>query len=90
MTTAVTHVKTTSDKEDKEDVAANPIILDFGKQKRKQIKQLREGKGRLLDEVNTSLKELRAAGNLSASAQPVIVLIREKPRKMMGPLGSWL
>ena len=63
--------------------AANPVVVDIGKQKRKQIKQLRQGKGKLLDEINSSIQELRTVGNISATAQPVIVIVREKRRRVM-------
>ena len=54
------------------------LLIDLGKKGKKQIKQLRKGTGRLLTEVNTCLHELRAAGTVSESAQPLIVLVREK------------
>ena len=40
--------------------------------------------GRLVEEVNSCLDELRTAGTLSATAQPVVVIVREKPRKRTG------
>jgi hypothetical protein len=59
-----------------------PVIIDLGKQRRKRIKGLRKGKGRLLDEVNGCLDELKAAGTISSSAQPVIVVVRQKRRRL--------
>jgi hypothetical protein len=55
-----------------------PIVVDLGKKRRKQIKQLREGRGRLMDEVNSLVQELRTAGSISAAAQPVVIVVREK------------
>jgi hypothetical protein len=43
---------------------------------------LRKGKGRLLEEVSGCLEELKAAGTISANAQPVIVVVREKRRRL--------
>lgn len=65
-----------------------PVVVDIGKKPRKQIKQLREGRGKLLDEVNGLLAELRTAGSLSASAQPVVVVVRQKrkTRSVLWPL----
>jgi hypothetical protein len=60
---------------------APPIVLDLGKQRRKRVKELRRGEGRLMDEVNASIQELRTAGALAADAQAVILVVREKRRK---------
>lgn len=58
-----------------------PVVLDLGKRRRKQVKQLRRGEGKLLDDINGAVEELRTAGTLSAVSQPVIVVVREKRRK---------
>ncbi len=58
--------------------AKSPVIIDLGKRKRKQVKKLRRGEGKLLDDVNGAVAELRTAGTLSADVQPVIVVVREK------------
>ena len=59
----------------------SPIIVDLGKQRRKRIKDLRKGTGRLMDEVNTCLDELRTSGTVAANAQPVVIIVREKRRR---------
>jgi hypothetical protein len=59
-----------------------PVIIDLGKHRRKRIKGLRKGKGRLIDEVSGCLEELRAAGTISSNAQPVIVVVRQKRRRL--------
>lgn len=58
------------------------IVLDLGKKKRKDIRRLRKGGGKLLDQIEDHLDELRAAGVLDESAQPVIVVVAEKQRKL--------
>lgn len=63
-----------------------PIILDFGKHRRKDVKRLRQGEGRLLDEVYAALEELRASGAVAAAAQPVIIVVQQKKRRMNGLL----
>ncbi len=65
-----------------------PIVVDIGKKRRKQIKRLREGRGKLMDEVTGLLEELRSAGSISSSAQPVVVVVRQKRkgRSLMWPL----
>jgi uncharacterized protein DUF6200 len=63
-----------------------PVVLDLGKRRRKQIRQLRRGSGKLLDDVNSAVEELRTAGTLSADAQPVIVVVRQRRRRGRGGL----
>jgi hypothetical protein len=58
-----------------------PIIIDLGKQRRKRVKDLRRGTGRLADEVNGCIAELRAVGTISASSQAVVVIVRERARR---------
>ena len=61
----------------------SPIVLDLGKKKRKSVKQLRNGKGKLLAEALDSIEELQRVGTIPKSAQPVIVIVREKPKSNM-------
>ena len=63
-----------------ETASSPPIVVDLGKRRRKQIKQLREGRGKLMDDVGGVIDELRKAGAISDSAQPVVIVIREKPK----------
>jgi hypothetical protein len=58
----------------------NPIVLDLGKHKKKSVKQLRNGKGRLIEEAMDSIEELQRVGTIPASAQPIILIVREKQR----------
>jgi hypothetical protein len=60
----------------------SPIVLDLGKQRRKRVRQLRRGEGKLMSEIIDALEELKLAGTLSASAQPVVVVVQQKRRKM--------
>lgn len=59
-----------------------PIVLDLGKQRRKRVKELRRGEGRLMAEIIDALEELKLAGTLAASAQPVVIVVQQKRRKM--------
>jgi hypothetical protein len=58
-----------------------PVIIDLGKKSRKQIRRAREGTGKLIDEINVTLEELRAQGTIKPDAQPVLIIVRQKPRK---------
>jgi hypothetical protein len=63
-----------------EATATAPIIVDMGKQRAKRIRQLREGRGKLLDQVSSVLDELKANGTIDEAAQPVIIVVRERRR----------
>jgi hypothetical protein len=63
----------------------SPIVLDLGTKKRKAVKRLRKGEGKLLDDVMDTIEELRTSGTLSQSAQPVIVVVREKRKAGLLP-----
>ena len=54
------------------------LLVDLGKKSRKQIKRLRNGTGKLVDEVQHCIEELRTAGTLPDSSQPVVVIVRQK------------
>ena len=58
-----------------------PIIIDLGKKSRKQVRRAREGTGKLMDQITVMLDELRADGTIKADAQPVLIIVRQKPRK---------
>ncbi|MDC0707428.1 hypothetical protein POL68_03000 [Stigmatella sp. ncwal1] len=60
---------------------AHPLFIDLGKKKAKAVKRLRKGKGRLLEDVRETLQDLQTAGRVAANAQPVIVIVRVKPKK---------
>jgi hypothetical protein len=59
----------------------SPVILDLGKKKRKQIQELCRGEGELIGEMQGCIDELRSSGVISASAQPVVLIVREKRRR---------
>ena len=58
----------------------SPIVLDLGKHKRKSVKRLRNGKGKLVDEAMESIEELQRVGTIPQSAQPIIIVVREKSK----------
>ncbi len=59
-----------------------PIIIDLGKHKRRRIRKLRRGKpGRLLDDVQGCLEELKTNETIDESAQPVVIVVREKRKR---------
>lgn len=54
-------------------------IIDLGEHSRRRVKRLRKGRGRLMDKVERTLANLEEDGVISASAQTVIVIVREEP-----------
>ncbi len=56
----------------------SPVVVDLGKKKKKAIKRLRRGEGRLVADVARVIDELKSAGTVGASAQPIIVVVKEK------------
>lgn len=61
-----------------------PIILDLGKTSRKRIRQLKEGRGRLVGDVQDALAEATATLGPQADGQqllPVVLVYRRKSKK---------
>ncbi|MUG91824.1 hypothetical protein F7734_04795 [Scytonema sp. UIC 10036] len=63
---------------------ANTIILEFGRQKKNRIRDLREGRGRLFKKVARTISELQKAGEVGDSVQPVIVIVKQKRSSSKG------
>ncbi len=61
-----------------EPLTKDPILVDLGRKSLKNIKRLRNGEGKLMAEVQETLDELQANGTIAESAQPVIIIVREK------------
>jgi hypothetical protein len=59
-----------------------PVIVDLGKQSRKRIRNLREGRGKLMRDISEVVAVLKAEGSVEKSAQVVVVVVtrRAKPR----------
>lgn len=62
-----------------------PIVVDLGKRPRKQIKKLTKGGGKLLEEVDTVMQELKVAGKINSSAVPVVIVVKQKARSTVFP-----
>ena len=65
---------------------APAVIVDLGSARKKRIKQLHQGKGVLTDKVMEVISELQADGTIGPSAQPVIVVIKQKPKSSLARL----
>ncbi len=57
------------------------VVADLGSRSKKAIKKLREGNGRLLEDVHELVNQLKADHTVADSAQAVIVVVKEKRRR---------
>lgn len=61
-----------------------PVIVDLGKVKRKAAKRLKRGRGKLVDEIDQVIAEVKAnLGEEAAGKEllPVIILYEKKRKK---------
>lgn len=62
------------------------VVVDLGKTSAKKIRQLKKGKGKLIDEVNDAL-ELAGANSLTdKQLVPIVFVYRQKKKKLLGSL----
>ena len=60
-----------------------PIVIDLGKKKKKQLRDLKRGQGKLVDEVSEVLERVRADMGAKADAGhlvPVVMIYRKKQK----------
>ncbi len=80
----------TNVKEDAEKVGGPQLVVVELARRRSpdQIKRLRKGRGRLVDDIDDTLVELVKSGTISADAQPVVIVVRETmASSLLWPLG---
>jgi hypothetical protein len=61
-----------------------PVIIDLGKQKKRILKNLKVGKGKLWDEVFEVVEEVKDTLGADADGKvlvPIIMIYREKPKR---------
>ena len=68
---------------DQKEQKAEPrtLVIDLGKKKRKRVKKLRKGRGRLMDRINDFVSDMKESGELNANADTMVVVVRQKRRK---------
>ena len=54
------------------------FIVDLGRQTRRRIRQLRRGRGGLMNKVDNAVEALQEDGAIPADAAVVVVVVREK------------
>ncbi len=57
------------------------VVLDLGKKRKKAIRQLRKGKGKLLKRLHASLEDLRTESAIAPDSQVVVVVVRQRKKK---------
>jgi len=72
-----------TEEEEVELEVVTPVIVDLGKTKRKQVKRLKKGRGRLMNEVLDVLDEVadQLGEELEGKTLVPIVMVYEKKRK---------
>ena len=81
-----------SKSDEKEVAVTEPIIINLGKRKRKRIKSLLKGRGKLLDEVDEAVAEATSLLGEELEGKvvlPLVLVYEKKPKrqKLRGMLG---
>ena len=63
-----------------------PVILDLGQRSKKLVKRLRRGEGKLMARIGIVVEELKKNGTIAPTAQPVVLVVREKRVKGLSAL----
>jgi hypothetical protein len=71
---------TTSTVLDTESTTTAPVIVKLGRQSRKRVKALSDGRGKLFAQVMETVEELQKSGQISASAQPIIFIVKQESK----------
>jgi len=70
-----------------------PVVIDLGKTRRKRIKQLKRGRGKLVDETRDVVEELRDSLGAEAAGKelvPVVIVYRRKEKRRRRSLFPFL
>lgn len=59
---------------------AKTVVADLGKRKRRDVKDLRKGNGKLMDRINELVEELRSEGAIDPNSRPLVVIVEKKSR----------
>jgi len=62
-----------------------PIVVDLGKKRRKQIRRMRKGQGKLMMEISHLVEELKTTGSINSSSQPVVIVVQKKRKSRALP-----
>jgi len=54
------------------------IVVDLGRKSRKDVRDLRKGRGSLMEDVEDCIDELRESGDISESGQAVVIIVERR------------
>ncbi|AGP33718.1 hypothetical protein BE04_26680 [Sorangium cellulosum] len=80
--TVIHHVSTSASPAAAPEPLSSATVVDLGKQKRKDIKQLRKGQGPLAQAVLDTVAELKTSGT-SPAGSIVVVVVEEKSKRAL-------
>lgn len=69
--------------ENAETAEPRTVVVDLGKKKRKDVKKLRKGEGRLMERIGELVEQMKAEGQLTAGAETVVVVVERKKKNTM-------
>ena len=70
-----------------EETTLPSLLVDLGKAKRSRVRNLKRGKGRLMDKVESAIDETIDELGAQASGKtilPVVVIVERRPKKRKG------
>ncbi len=70
----------------------SPIVVDLGKKSRKQIKALKRGEGKLMNDVAAVMEEVKTNLGPNAAGKEfvsVVIVYRKKDDRRRGGGGGW-
>ena len=70
-----------ADKNVVEEVNNAPVVVEFGRAPKKEIKRLMNGDGQLFERVTHTIEELKESGTIGENAQPIIIVVKQKPKR---------
>lgn len=76
--------KSTDMSDTKEDSTLPPVLIDLGKARRNRVRDLKRGKGRLLEKVEDAIEQtVEELGDevKGKTILPVVVVVEKRPKK---------
>jgi hypothetical protein len=66
----------------------NPVVVDLGKTKKKDLRALKRGEGKLMEDIHRVMQEIRANSTALAGKDlvPVVILYRKPPKRKVAGL----
>jgi hypothetical protein len=72
-------IDTTTTAGESESKRPDPVVVELGTRGKGQLRKLRQGRGRLLRDIDDVVADLQQSGEVAADAQVVIVVVKQRP-----------